>query len=67
MECNSIIVTGDINFVSANSKTMHSSDEYENDRLILLNELNVEQGFDFRDLTGNIKQLDVFLVNNSQL
>ena len=52
MECNSIIATGDFNFVSADWKTMHSSDEYENDCLNLLTELSFEQVFDFRDLTG---------------
>ena len=67
MECNSIIVTGDINFLSTDWKIMHSSDEYENDCLNLLTELNFEQVFDFRDLTGNTKQLDVFMVNEPQL
>ena len=46
---------------------MQSSDEYENDCLNLLTELNFEQVFDFRDLWGNIKQLDVFLVYEPQL
>ena len=46
---------------------MHSSDGYENPCLNFLTDLNFEQVFDFRDLTGNIKQLDVFLVIEPQL
>ena len=45
---------------------MHSSDEYENDYISLLTELYFEQLFDFRDLTGNIKQLDVFFGKRAQ-
>ena len=63
MEFSLIIVTGDIIFVSTDWKTMHSGDEHENDCLIFLIEHNFEQVFDFRDLTGNIRQLDVFWVN----
>ena len=67
MECNSIIVTGVNNFLSTDWKTMHSSDGYENACLNFLTDLNFEQVFDFRDLMGNIKHLDVFLVNEPQL
>ena len=46
---------------------MLSGDEYKNDCLNLLTEFNFEQVFDFRNLTGNVKQLDTFLVNKPQL
>ena len=62
MGFNSIIVTGEINFVSTDWKAMHSSDEYDNDFLNLLTEIKFEQKFDFRDLTGD-KQQGVFLVS----
>ena len=47
---------------------MNSSDKYENDSLNFLTELNFyfEEVFDFRDLTANIKQLAVYLVNEPQ-
>ena len=67
MECNSTIVTADINFLSTDWKTMHLSDENKYDCLNLLTEFNFEQVFEFRDLTGNVKQLDVFLVIKPQL
>ena len=52
MESNSIIVTGDINFVSTDWKTMHSSNEHENDCL--------NDCLNLRDLTVKNKQLGVF-------
>ena len=46
---------------------MHSRKAYENDCLNLFIELNSEQIFDFSDLSGTIKQLDVFLINELHL
>ena len=46
---------------------MHSSKTYENDCPNLFIELIFEQVFDFSDLSGTIKQLDVFLINELQL
>ena len=67
MDFNSVSFRGDINFVSTDWKTTYSSDEYKNDSLNLFTEITFQQVFDFRDLTGNIKQLDVFLMNEPQL
>ena len=67
-EFNSIIFTGRNYFVGTDCKTtMHSSKAYENDCLNLFIELNFEQVFDLSDLSGTIKQLDVFLINELHL
>ena len=46
---------------------MYSCKAYENDCLNLFVELNFEQIFEFSDLSGKIKQLDVFLMNELHL